>query len=239
MGENIGAAARVMLNFALSDLRLVAPRDGWPNEKAVAMASRAIEVIDNVQVFETTAEAVADLQHVYAATARSRDMVKPVVDPRRAAAALRAGMAKGERCGVMFGPERSGLENDDLVLADTVLTVPLNPGFSSLNLAQAVALVAYEWFTTGEPETPAGQLSGDVTRPANKHEMQGLFEHLETALEEAGYFDPVRAKKPAMVRNLRNMLQRANLLEQDVRTLRGVIKALARGQRPSRDKEQP
>ncbi len=230
MGENIGAAARAMLNFGLADLRLVAPRDGWPNDKAVAMASGAAAVIDAVRVYDDAAAAVADLRHVYAATARPRGMIKPVVTPRQAARDLRSARALGEAAGVLFGPERSGLTNEEVVLADTVLTVPLNPAFPSLNLAQAVAITAYEWFTAAD-ETPGRVLDMGDTRPASKAELLGFFEQLEEGLDAAGYFDPVRAKKPSMVRNLRNIFQRAALLEQDVRTLRGVVKALERGRR--------
>jgi len=225
MGENIGAAARVMHNFGLTDLRIVAPRDGWPNDKAVAMASGAA-VIDHVRVYDTTAEAVADLHGVFAATARRRDMAKPVVAPREAIDVMRQAPAD-RRFGVLFGRERSGLTNEDVVLADTVLTVPLNPAFQSLNLAQAVAIVAYECYiapaVADGPEPEIGE------RPATKAELMGMFEQLEASLDAAGYFDPVPAKKPSMVRNLRNIFQRAQLLEQDIRTLRGVLKALARG----------
>jgi tRNA/rRNA methyltransferase len=221
MGENIGAVARAMANFGLDDLRLVAPRDGWPNPAAVAMASGADAVLEAARVYRATDDAIGDLHHVYATTARGRDMLKPVQTPAQAAGEMRAAVAAGRQVGVLFGPERSGLNNDDVCLAGTVISIPVNPAFASLNLAQAVLLVAYEWF--------AGQARAalpDFGPPASAGELVGLFEHLEGALEDAGFFYPPE-KRPAMVRNLRNMWQRAGLLEQDVRTLRGVIRALA------------
>ena len=223
LGENIGAAARAMLNFGLTDLRIVEPRDGWPNDKALAMASRADRVLTEARVFRQTEDAIADLNRVFAATARRRDMLKPVVAPRQAAAQMRAQLASGQKVGVMFGPERAGLDNAEVVLADAMLAVPTNPGFSSLNLAQAVLLIGYEWFQAADPApaSPAGD-----HRPATKHEMVQLFEHLEAELDAAGYFRKIAAKRPSMVRNIRNIFQRAELHEQDVRTLRGVIRAL-------------
>jgi len=145
LGENIGTAARAMLNCGLDDLRLVRPRDGWPSEKAVAAASGADTVLENARLYPSVAAAISDLVHVFAATARDRGMVRREVTPRRAATEMRAWLGTGEACGVLIGPERTGLLNDDLALADTVLTVPLNPAFSSLNLAQAVLIVGYEW----------------------------------------------------------------------------------------------
>ncbi len=230
MGENIGAAARAMRNFGLDDLRLVRPRDGWPNEKATAMASGARAVIAAARLYDSTAAAIADLRHVYATTARRRDMLKAVTTPRRAAADMRGYAARGEAFGVLFGPERAGLTNDDVVLADTVLLFPTDPGFPSLNLAQAVALTAYEWHLAAAP-TVEPALDLGPTRPATKGELVGLFEQLEDALDAVGYFERVPEKRPAMVRNIRNIFQRATLMEQDVRTLRGVIKALGRPRR--------
>ncbi|SLN56442.1 RNA methyltransferase [Oceanibacterium hippocampi] len=230
LGENIGAAARAMLNFGLTDLRLVKPRDGWPNPRAKALASRADMVIDNARLFDSTAEAIADLSRVYATTARQRDMSKRVATPAEAADEMRAAYQAGATCGVLFGGERAGLHNDDIVLADTVLTVPLNPAFASINLAQAVLLIGYEWFQTGGIE-PASVTGSREAPPASKADLVHLFEHLEDELTESGFFDPTPGKKPVMVRNLRNMLQRAGFTEPDVRTLRGVIKSLAQGRR--------
>jgi len=228
LGENIGMAARAMLNCGLTDMRLVAPRDGWPNPAAEAAASGANVVLDRARVFETTAEAVADLNTVYAATARSRDMTKPVVTPRRGAVEMRAAAETGVRCGVLFGPEAKGLNNDDVALADTILMAPLNPGFSSLNLAQAVLLIGYEWYQTGVdvPEREIA-LTGQA-RPADKKDLVLFFEHLERELDDCGFLH-VKEKRPTMVRNLRNLFQRAQLTEQEVRTLRGVIVGLVSG----------
>ena len=225
MGENIGATARAMLNCGLADLRLVRPRDGWPNEKAAANAAGADGVIDRVRLYERTEDAIADLSRVFATTARPRDMVKTVMTPRVAAAAMRAHQAEGGTCGIIFGPERSGLTSDDVALADTVITVPLNPGFTSLNLGQAVLLVAYEWFQAADT-TPAVRRDGVSSPRAGMADMQRLFDHLETELEAVGFFR-VSEKKPSMVRSLRNLLHRMEPTEQDVRSLHGVITALS------------
>ncbi len=234
LGQNIGMVARAMLNCGLEELRLVRPRDGWPNSAAESAASGAGVVLDKARLFDTTAEAVADLTRVYAATARPRGMVTPVVTPRQAAAELRAAQtqetgaqdvgAGGTRAGVIFGPERSGRVNDDIALADTVLSVPLNPAFASLNLAQAVFVVGYEWLISGSEAVPR-ELSLGATRPATKAELIGLFERLEAALDARGFLYPVE-KRPAMVRNLRNLFQRAQLTEQEVRTLHGIVSLL-------------
>ena len=226
LGENIGTAARAMLNFGLTDLRLVRPRNGWPAPKARSAASGADLVIDGARVFSQTAEALADLDLVLATTARSRDMVKTVLSPAAAAGALRERTAAGGRAGLLFGPERTGLHNDDLALADAVVTVPLNPGFSSLNLAQAVLLMGYEWFKLANQAPPRETLTPG-TRPATKGELQGLFEHLERELDETGFLLPVE-KRPAMIRNIRNLFQRTGMTEQEVRTFRGVIAALTK-----------
>jgi len=226
LGENIGTAARAMWNFGLSDLRLVRPRDGWPNERARAASSGADVVIDAAQVFETTQEAVADLGYLIATTARNRDMLKPVFTPKRAAEALRTQIAVGTPSGLLFGPERTGLHNDDVTLADAILTVPTNPAYASINLAQSVLLVAYELFSGGD-ETPETRFDMAATRPANREELVGFYEHLEGALDQAGFLRPPE-KRPAMVRNIRNLFQRAALTEQEVRTLRGIVAALTR-----------
>ena len=225
LGENIGTAARAMLNCGLTDLRLVQPRDGWPSDKARSAASGADRVIDGARLCETTEAAIAGLQRVYATTARQRDMVKRIVTPRRAAAELRALTAEGQACGVLFGPERMGLVNDHVALADTLVTVPLNPGFSSLNLAQSVLVIGYEWFTAADA-TPPEQLPAGDSAPASKAQLQRFFEHLEEELDRSGFLR-VAEKRPSMVRNLRNLLQRAQLTEQELRTLHGVVTALA------------
>jgi tRNA/rRNA methyltransferase len=174
--------------------------------------------------FDTTAEAVADLQRVWATTARNRFMVKPVDTPRSAAAALRAAAAEGLRAGVMFGPERTGLENDDVTLADTMLSVPVNPDYSSLNLAQCVLLVGYEWFQAGVTEPPKPMTRG-AEPPADKAKLMGFFDHLERELDECGFLR-VKDKRPVMVRNIRNLFQRAHLTGQEIQTLHGIVHEL-------------
>jgi tRNA/rRNA methyltransferase len=225
LGENIGTAARAMMNCGLDDLRLVRPRDGWPSAKAVAAASGADVVLDKARLFADVPAALADLVHVYATTARDRGFVRRVVTPRQAAAEMRAQLAAGEGCGVLFGPERTGLLNDDIALADTVLTVPLNPGFSSLNLAQAVLIVGYEWFAAGAA-APSEILRRGGSRPATKAQLLNFFEHLEAALVRSGFLRHPESR-PGMVRNLRSLFQRAHCTEQEVRTLHGVVTALA------------
>ncbi|WP_029006926.1 RNA methyltransferase [Azospirillum halopraeferens] len=224
LGENIGACARAMLNCGLTELRLVRPRDGWPNEKAVAFASGADRVLDDARLFDSTAEAVADLQVVYATTVRTRGMIQEFVTPRVAAGEMRAHHTAGHRVGVMFGPERTGLVNDDLTLADKLITVPLNPSFASLNLAQAVLLIGYEWFQTGEIP-PDRVLHTGQTRPATKAELLNFFEHLEGELDRTGFFTTPE-KRPSMLRTLRNAWERMQMTEQEVRTFHGVIAAL-------------
>lgn len=226
LGENIGMAARAMLNCGLSTLRLVAPRDGWPNPKAQRAASGADVVLEQAQVFDTVAEAVADLERVVATTARNRELSQRIVTPRRAAAEMRGWIGDGQGVGVLFGPERTGLVNEDMVQADTALCIPLNPQFSSLNIAQAVLLVAYEWATAAD-ETPAERLSEYAVRPATKEELQNLFAHLERALDQSGFLRN-EAMRPSMVHNLRAFLQRSNMTEQEVRSFHGVIKYLAK-----------
>jgi tRNA/rRNA methyltransferase len=223
LGENIGTAARAMMNCGLDDLRLVRPRDGWPNDKAVAAASGADAVLDKARLYPDAAAAIGDLVHVYAATARDRYMVKREVTPRRAAAEMRGFLTAGEACGVLFGPERTGLVNDDIALADAVLTVPLNPAFASLNLAQAVLIVGYEWFTAKTEPSPETMHRGH-SRPATKAELLRFFDHFEEALVDSGFLRHPD-KRPSMTRNLRNLFQRAECTEQELRTLHGVITA--------------
>lgn len=226
LGENIGMAARAMLNCGLSALRLVAPRDGWPNERAQRAASGADVVLEKAEVFDTVQAAVADLERVVATTARNRELTQRILTPRRAAVEVRGWIGQGERVGILFGPERTGLENDDMVHADTALSIPLNPQFSSLNIAQAVLLVAYEWAAAGE-ETPAERMSDHATRPATKEELQNLFDHLERALDQSGFLRN-KDMRPSMVLNLKALLQRAEMTEQEARTFHGVIKFLSK-----------
>ncbi|MEH6404440.1 MAG: RNA methyltransferase [Sneathiella sp.] len=224
MGENIGASARAMLNFGLTDLRLVKPRDGWPNERAVAMAASADFVLDNVQVFESVAAASADLHHVYAATARPRDMIKRVVTPNKAAIELRAFSNENKKSGILFGKESSGLSGDDITQSDAIITVPLNPDFSSINLAQAVLLLGYEWFQVAD-ETPDEYITNEE-RPATKEELNHLFNRLETELTSNGYFDKMLPRKTVILKNMRNMFQRFGLMESDIRAFQGIVKGL-------------
>lgn len=228
LGENIGTAARAMANFGLSELRLVNPREGWPNEKARAAASRADHVIDAVRVFPTLVEAIADLSFVYAATARQREVAKPVVGPREAADSLAARISAGMPVGILFGRERTGLTNEEVSVADEILTFPVDPNFASLNVAQAVLLVAYEW-RRANLAVPGDWLpfGAEGREPAPKEELVRMFEHLESALDAADFFRPPE-KRPHMVEALRTMLHRAGFTEQEVRTFRGVLSALER-----------
>lgn len=226
MGENIGAAARAMWNFGLDRLRLVAPRDGWPNAKAEAMASGAAHVVAAARVVATTAEACADLTYVFATTARERAMTKLVLTPEQAMAEARALAAAGERVGILFGPERAGLGNDDVVRANAVVTVPVNPAFGSLNLAQCALLLAYEWRRAAGDATPAAyRLAG--ARRATGLEVDRFLDHLVERLDAAGFFFPAD-KRPSMIANLDNLFRRAPLTDADIRTLHGILRALTR-----------
>lgn len=226
LAENIGAVARVMANFGLSDLRLVRPRDGWPQSRAWASASGADWPLDGARVFETVEAAVGDLSLLHAATARPRETHLPVLTPREGAAALNAGAASGLAVGVLFGAERAGLETRDIALSNAIVTVPVDPRFHSLNLAQAVAVVAYEWRLT-VLDRPSARFDQDEP-PADQAMMLGLYEHLEGELEQAGFFHPPE-KRPSVVRNLRVALGRSRFTSQEARTFRGVITALTRG----------
>lgn len=227
LGENIGKAARAMLNFGLADMRLVAPRDGWPNPDAGPAASGADVVLANAQVFGTVQEAVADCHYVYATTVRKRGLTKPVVTPETAAREMRS---RPERAALLFGPERSGLETDDVALAQAILTVPVNPDFGSLNLAQAVILAAYEWSkAAGQPETVIDNYEG----PAAQASVEGLIGQVDGALEAAGYYH-VPSRIASSKRTLRNLLTRPGYSEKEVRTLRGIVHALIEGRRGGR-----
>ncbi len=226
LGENIGAAARAMRNCGLVELRLVSPRDGWPNERAQAMATGASrEIVDRAAVFETTAEAVADLHRVYATTSRRRDLLKPVIGPGELATEIRGCAAQGLRSGVLFGPERAGLDNDDVALASHIVHIPLNPEYSSLNLAQAVLLVAHAWFEAEAGGSVAAAGPKSTTPLATAAQLVNLFEHLEQELDASGFLR-VAEKRGIMVRNLRSILHRAELREHEVRALHGVVSSL-------------
>lgn len=226
LAENIGAVARVMANFGLSELRLVNPRDGWPQDRAWASASGADWPLNDARVFGSVAEAIADLEVVYATTARPRELQLPVITPRVAASELQRAAGEGLAVGLLFGGERAGLETADIALCQAVVTIPIDPRFRSLNLAQAVAINAYEWRTTTLDAPPPAFREGPP--PADRTAMLGLFEHLERELEASGFFHPPE-KTPSMVQNLRVALSRALWSDQEVRTFRGVITALSRG----------
>ncbi len=228
LGENIGKAARAILNFGLTDMRLVAPRDGWPNPAAGPAASGADIVLEKAQVFETVADALADCAHVYATTVRKRGLVKPVVTPEEAAREIHAEQG---RTAILFGPERSGLETDDVAIARKILTVPINPEFGSLNLAQAVILVAYEWSKHVALASPP---QVDLDPPADQQELDGLIEHLQSMLDPAGYFFPPD-RVPATKRTLRSVLTKPAWNANEVRTLRGVLSTLERGAKAESD----
>jgi tRNA/rRNA methyltransferase len=221
LGENIGKAARAMLNFGLTELRLVTPRDGWPNPAAGPAAARADVVLERAEVFTTLAEAVADCAHVYATTVRRREVTKPVLTPEEAAREVHA---QPGRSAFVFGPERSGLETDDVALARAIVTVPINPEFASLNLAQAVILLAYEWSKHLELAQPP---SDDLLPPAPQAELEGMIAQFEALLEPRGYFFP-HSRAVATRRTLRTMLTKPGWNHLEVRTLRGVLTTLAR-----------
>lgn len=227
MGENIGAAARAMLNFSLGQLRLVAPRDGWPNPKAVATASGAsAQVLEHAGLFAETGAAIADCDFVFATTARGRELTKPIYTPEAAMTEARARIAAGQKVAVLFGPERTGLENDDIVRANAIITVPVNPTFFSLNLAQAVLLTAYEFArqTTEVPAIAPGLAGAEV---ASAIEIEKLGDHYEERLDEVGFFFPP-TKAAMMKRNLRNMWSRFGLTRADVQTLHGMMRQITR-----------
>ncbi|WP_415183914.1 RNA methyltransferase [Phaeovulum sp.] len=227
MGENIGSAARAMLNFGLNRMRLVAPRDGWPNSRAVATASGAAgQVLDRAGVFDTLPEAIGDCDFVFATTARGRELVKPIYTPEGAMQAARDMAAQGRRVGVMFGPERAGLENEDISRANAIISIPVNPDFASLNLGQAVLLTGYEWRrgAAALPPMVPGLAGGDM---ATKVEVERLGDHYEERLAEAGFFFP-ETKAPSMKLNLRNMWGRMALTRADVQMLHGMLRQILR-----------
>lgn len=241
--DNIGMVARACANFGLDSLRLVAPRDGWPNEKARIAASGANYIIDDAAAYPNLNSAIGDLNWLCATTARQRDLRKPVLTPEQAIAEMRIRIGRGERCGMLFGRERNGLETSEVANADALVMIPVNSRFASLNLAQAVLILGYEWMrgsdaaslgrvTTYEtPVAPGLYLNDD--RPATKEELLGLFEHLEAELEQSGFFNAPH-KRPTVVRNVRTMLSRMNATEQEVRTLRGIVATLSKSKGASR-----
>jgi tRNA/rRNA methyltransferase len=227
IGENIGAAARAMKNFGLSDLRLVSPRAAWPNPKAEAMAVGASDVLESARVHDDLKAGLSDLNLVYATTARERGVTKEVLTPEEAARRLRVASAQGQKTGILFGNERAGLENDEISLADAVITVPTS-GFSSINLGQAVLLIGYAWFKEADATPPARIEHNPYHRKPTREEMFQLFEHLERELLDSGFLFPPD-KRGAMIRALRATLHRAHLTYQEVQTVRGMIVALSKG----------
>jgi tRNA/rRNA methyltransferase len=244
LADNIGMVARAMANFGLEELRLVAPRDGWPNEKARIAASGANSIVDGAQSFAQLKDALEGLNWLCATTARQRDLVKSVLTPAQAVDEMRRRLGDGQSCGILFGPERNGLETDEIANADAVVMAPVNPNFASLNLAQAVLLISYEWMkqagdgtlgrvtTYEEPLQPGLRTRGYP--PASKEELIGFFEQLERELDAQGFFSSPE-KRPSMVRNIRTMFTRMGATEQEIRTLRGIVKALVQSRRLERD----
>lgn len=227
LGENIGMVARAMANFGLGKLRIVKPRDGWPNDKARAASSGAVAVIDAVQVYDSLREAIADLKFIYATTARPRDMIKPVIGPMEAAKTIRTHLDADQPCGLLFGRERWGLNNDEIAISDAIVTFPVNPGFASLNIAQAVLLMSYEWMKTSGGERSEKAFDATEVERASRHDLAALIDHLEKALDEADYFHPPE-KRERMLQNLNAIFIHAGLSEPEIRTLHGVIASLER-----------
>ena len=237
LAVNIGMAARAMANFGLDDLRLVAPKNGWPRvgeykDVAEAAASGALHVLDGARVFETLEDAIGDLTAVYATTARERGQGKPVLAPEAAMAAWVPALRAGERRGILFGPERTGLGNDEVTLADAVVTFPVDPAHGSLNLAQAVLLMGYEWRKQSDAALPFA--APELSRPASREALLSFFDYLEGELTLSGFFRP-DGKQPVMRRNLRNIFHRIGMSEQDVKTMRGAVVRLVQGPRRRQD----
>ncbi|HEX8166624.1 MAG TPA: RNA methyltransferase [Beijerinckiaceae bacterium] len=227
MAENIGMAARAMANFELAEMRLVSPRGGWPKKGARAAASGAVHVLEGAKLFGTAREAVADLQFVLATTARERGQMKRVLGPEGAMREAHGRLAAGQKVGILFGRERTGLENDEISLADAILTFPVNPAFKSLNLAQAVLLAGYEWFRVAQDG--AVPFAEEPSPPATRESVASFFDWVEAELDAVNFYPP--DKRPVMARNMRDIFLRRGLTEQDVRTLRGALRALAEGRR--------
>ncbi len=229
MGENIGATARAMLNGGLKTLRLVAPRDGWPNEKADAMSAGALELI-NVELYDTTAAAIADCHAVYSTAAMQRDMVKPILTPKGGVADIQTRLNQGQRTAILFGPERSGLHNQDVLLSNAMISIPLNPEFSSLNLGQAVLVLAYEW-SQSVYNAPDRVLPTGKSMPATAAQFDNFCDRLQTLLEEKHFFR-VEEMKSIMMGNIRNLFVRAEATDQELNTLHGIFSALLGKKKP-------
>jgi tRNA/rRNA methyltransferase len=225
MGENVGAAARAMKNFGLCELVLIAPKMDWPNDRAQMVASGSGDILQNARIYSATAEALAPFNLILATTARGRDVVKQIHTPQAAAQRLRAAASQGMRTALLFGGERAGLDNEEMSLADAVITIPTTD-FPSLNLGQAVLLLGYEWLKSTDT-TPPVRIRSTLAKPASRAELVGLFDHLEKELDAAEFLFPP-AKRQTMVRNIRAMIMRSGLTDQQVRTIRGMIVALVR-----------
>lgn len=240
LAENIGMCARAMANFGLSEMRLVAPRDGWPSggglkKGATAAASGATHILENAKLYPDAASAIADLNHVMATTARERGQMKRVLTPAEAMPELAGRIGGAERVGILFGRERIGLTNEEISFSDAILTFPVNPAFASLNLAQAVLLCGYEWFRTTGGEPPFRE--NNTSPPASRETVLSMFDYVEARLDDCGFFPP--GKKPVMAANLRDILHRLAMTEQEARTLRGVFKSLAMGPKSGRAAKAP
>ncbi len=229
LADNIGACARAMANGGLFHMRLVAPRDGWPQEKAWRMSSGADRILDDLTVHETVADAAADLHHVFATCPRPRHIVKPVMTARGAAVELREIASRGLRAGLLFGPERAGLDNDDMARTDALIRYPLNPAFMSLNLAQAVMIMAYEWWSADDVTLPRTLMTNE-SQVANKGQLDNFLTHLTDELDACGFLRNL-PKRPGMVRNIRHLFERGEVTEQELRTLHGIVTELAIGRR--------
>ena len=227
MAENIGMAARAMTNFGLTEMRLVAPRGGWPKKGAKAAASGAVRVLEEARLHATAREAIGDLNFVLATTARERGQMKRVWSPEEGLREARRRLEAGEKAGILFGRERTGLENEEISLADGIITFPVNPAFSSLNLAQAVLLVGYEWFKTANDGAP--RFADQPSPPAARETIASFFDYLEAELDAVNFYPP--DKKPIMMRNMRDIFLRRELTEQDIRSIRGALRALIEGRR--------
>lgn len=234
MAENIGTTARAMANGGLFHMRIVAPRDGWPQERAWRAASGADRILEAAEVFETVDDAIADLHHVYATCPRPRHIVKPLLTARGGAIELREATNRGLKVGLMFGPERAGLDNEDMARADALIRYPLNPAFMSLNLAQAVMIMAYEWWLTEDSTSPR-ELMTNETHVATKGELENFMDHLIRELDDCGFLRNEQ-KRPGMVRNLRHFFTRGEVTEQELRTLHGVVTELVNRRRVRAEK---
>ena len=230
MGENIGATARAMMNFGLTDLRLVSPRDGWPNERAIATASGALDIMPAPTVYESFADSIHDLHFVLATTSRDRDMVKPVYSPARASEIMSVRTNERQKAAFVFGCERTGITNEDLSLCQGIINIPANDDFASLNLAQAVLLIAYEWSTTNQPKPKTEELIQNHI-PATQSELHGFLNRLQTDLEDRNFFR-AEGLKATMIKNIQNIFTRADISEQELRTLHGILSALRGNKTP-------